>query len=114
MFLKKKLVNPPLNLSDDDYEIMSAEATHWNGKNKISGELKITSKYIVFSSTSFPDICLNFNEIELTKYNNFLFFLKEKLTIVVKNEEITFHLNYSKDWVKLIEKLLKFNLSSLK
>jgi hypothetical protein len=114
MFFKKKKIDnhaliSSLKFRDDEYEIMSAEAKHWKGENKISGELKITNKNIVFSSKSLRDIYFKFSEIELIKSKKFFFALKEKLTIVVKKEENIFQLNYSKDWVKLIEELLKFN-----
>jgi hypothetical protein len=118
MFFKKNKTDnhtliSSLKFSDDEYEIMSAEAKHWKGENKISGELKITNKQIVFSSKSFRDIYFKINEIELIKSKKFFFTLKEKLTIVVKKKENIFQLNYSKDWVKLIEELLKFESKPL-
>ena len=107
----RNMVNKDLILSDDfneeEYEITSAEAKHCNGKNKIIGELTITNKRIVFSAKSKEDISLGLDEIELVKSNKPIFSIKDKLTIIGKKKENIFKLNYSEDWVTLIEQLLK-------
>lgn len=94
-------------LNEEEYEITSAEAKHCDGVNKIIGELTITNKRIVFSAKSREDISLGLDEIELVKSNKPIFSMKDKLTIVGKNKENIFKLNYSEDWVSLIEQLLK-------
>lgn len=97
-------------LEEKEYEITSAEAKHCDGKTKTMGELTITNKRIVFSSKSGQDISLGLDEIELVKSNKHIFAVKDKLTIVGKKKENVFLLNYSEDWVSLIEQLLKHKL----
>lgn len=113
----RNMVNHDLITSDDlneeEYEITSAEAKHCNGKNKIIGELTITNKRIVFSAKSKEDISLGLDEIELVKSNKPIFSMKDKLTIIGKKKENIFKLNYSEDWVSLIEQLLKENSKKL-
>lgn len=101
------------DLNEEEYEITSAEAKHCDGKNKIAGELSITNKRIVFSAKSREVISLGLDEIELVKYNKNIFAIRDKLTIVGKKKENIFKLNYSEDWVSLIEQLLKANSNGL-
>jgi len=97
-------------LEEQEYEVTSAEAKHCDGKTKTMGELTITNKRIVFSSKSGEGISLGLDEIELVKSNKQIFTVKDKLTIVGKKKENVFLLNYSEDWVLLIEQLLKTKL----
>jgi len=99
------------DLSEEEYEITSAKAKHCDGANKIKGELTITNKRIYFSAKSREDISLGLDEIKLVKYNKNIFTIKDKLTIVGKKKENVFRLNYSEDWVSLIEQLLRDNLN---
>ncbi|WP_141119732.1 hypothetical protein [Lutibacter agarilyticus] len=100
-------------LNEEEFEITSAEAKHCDGVNKIIGELTITNKRIIFSAKSREDISLGLDEIELVKSNKPIFSMKDKLTIVGKKKENIFKLNYSEDWVSLIEQLLKTNSKDL-
>jgi hypothetical protein len=113
----RNMINRDLSSSDklkeEEYEITSAEAKYFDGERKISGELIITSQRIVFSSKSGQDISLGLDEIELVKSNKHIFAVKDKLTIVGKKKENVFLLNYSEDWVSLIEQLLKAKLENL-
>lgn len=113
----KNMINHDSLTSDDlnkeEYEITSAEAKHCDGENKIIGELTITNKRIVFSAKSREDITLGLDEIELVSSNKHIFAAKDKLTIVGKKKENIFSLNYSEDWVLLIEQLLKANLNDI-
>ncbi|RXP62735.1 hypothetical protein EC396_03180 [Lutibacter sp. HS1-25] len=97
------------DLNKEEYDITCAEAKLCDGENKIKGELTITNKRIVFSAKNREDISLELDEIELVKSNKHIFSIKDKLTIVGKNKENVFSLNYSEDWVSLIEQLLKTN-----
>lgn len=100
-------------LKEEEYEITSAHAKYFDGERKISGELIITSQRIVFSSKSGQGISLDLDEIELVKSNKHIFAVKDKLTIVGKKKEYLFFLNYSEDWVSLIEQLLKHKFEGL-
>lgn len=97
-------------LEEQEYEITSAEAKYCDGKAKKMGELTVTNKRIIFSSKSGQDISLGLDEIELVKSNKHIFTVKDKLTIVGKKKENVFLLNYSEDWVLLIEQLLRTKL----
>lgn len=97
------------NFNEEEFEIISANANHCDGGNKITGELTITNKRIVFSSNSSEDLSLGLNDIVSVKYNKHLFAIRDKLTIICKKNENVFRLNYSEDWVTIIEHLLKTN-----
>lgn len=107
-------INSSDNFSEEEFEIVSANANHCDGKNKIEGELTITNKRIVFSSNSSEDLSLSLNDIVSVKYKKNLFAISDKLTIISKMKEIVFRLNYSEDWVAIIEHLLKENSIGLK
>ena len=110
----RNMVNQNTVSSDDlqaeEYEIISAEAIHCVAQNRVAGTLTITNKRIVFSEPSREDISFGLDEIELVKSNKHLFAAKDKLTIAGKKKENVFLLNYSEDWVLLIEQLLKTKL----
>lgn len=112
----RNIVNPASISSDDlnkeEYDITSAEAKLCDGVNKVKGELTITNKRIVFSAKNREDISLELDEVELVKSSKHIFSIKDKLTIVSKNKENVFSLNYSEDWVSLIEQLLRKNNNS--
>lgn len=98
---------PYSNVKEQEYDIVSAEAKHIVGQDKFNGELTITNKRIVFSAMSCEDISLGLDEIELLKSNRHVFAINDKLTIVSKGKENVFLLNYSEDWISIIEHLLK-------
>ena len=97
------------DINMEEYEITSAEAKYCEGEKKIIGELTITNKRIIFSAKSMVDISLRLDEIEFIKSNKPIFAIKDKLTVAGKKKENIFHLNYSEDWVSIIEKLLRSN-----
>jgi hypothetical protein len=107
MIHQDKITSDALN--EEEFEITCAEARHCVGEHKINGELTITNKRIIFSANSKETISLGLDEIELIKSNKHLFAIKDKLTIICKKKENVFRLNYSEDWVSLIEQLLKSN-----
>lgn len=98
---------PSSILKEEEYNIVSAEAKHVVGQEKFNGELTVTNKRIVFSAKSCEDISLGLDEIELLKSNRNVFAINDKLTIVSKGKENVFFLNYSEDWINIIEHLLK-------
>ncbi|TNJ42889.1 hypothetical protein FGF67_12940 [Tamlana fucoidanivorans] len=99
-------LNSSKDSPEEEYEIISAEARHCHGQKKVTGELMITNKRIVFSSKQNEDVVLGLDEIELVKSNKHLFAVKDKLTIIGKKKENVFCLNYSEDWMELIQSLL--------
>ncbi|WP_027138652.1 hypothetical protein [Gaetbulibacter saemankumensis] len=109
----RNMVNQDMVSSDglhaEEYEIISADAKHCVGHDRVNGTLAITNKRIVFSAKSREDIVLGLDEIELVKSNKHIFAVKDKLTIAGKRGENVFRLNYSEDWLSLIEQLLKDN-----
>jgi len=95
------------NFNEEEFEIISANAKYYEGKNKVVGELAITNKRIVFSTNSKENLSLCFDEIVAVKNEKNLFTVRDKLTIIGKKKNNVFRLNYSEDWVSIIEHLLK-------